>query len=358
MAGSRGRKISHDTRLAVLSLIRKACKKGCRKAIACETLGLSLRTVQRWEKHPHQPDKRRGPLKRPINKLSEAEERHILKTVNSKEFAPLPPCQIVPKLADKGIYIASESTFYRVLKKHAMLCHRGVSKQRMPYRKPPSCKATKPNEVWSWDITFLKTIVKGKFFYLYMIMDIFSRKIVGFQVYEEQTAENASIVAQEAYQAENITGSIRLHSDNGSPMKGSTMLVTLQKLGVIPSFSRPSVSNDNPFSEALFRTLKYCPRYPGKPFGSIKMANEWVREFVFWYNNIHLHSGLKFITPMDRHTGKDIKIIKNRQRTYKLAREMHPNRWTGNVRNWIPNSEVLLNPNTFEIQSLKNVLVN
>lgn len=359
MAGSRGRKIDHDTRLMVLSLIRKACKIGCRKYIACKTLGLSLRTVQRWEKYPHQPDRRQGPLNGPSNKLSEIEERQILRIVNSKEFGALPPCQIVPKLADKGVYVASESTFYRVLKKHALLSHRGLSKQRMPYRKPPSCKATKPNQVWSWDITFLKTKVRGEFLYLYMIVDIFSRKIIGFKVHKEQTSENASILAKESYQAENINGNkIKLHSDNGSPMKGSTMLVTLQKLGVIPSFNRPSVSNDNPFSEALFRTLKYCPQYPSKPFDSLETANRWVCKFVTWYNNIHLHSGLKFITPADRHTGQDVKIIKNRQKVYKIAKKKHPNRWSNKIRNWLPQTEVLLNPSTLESHSLKKLLEN
>jgi transposase InsO family protein len=325
---------------------------GCRKSIACNTLGLSLRTIERWEKYPYVPDRRQGPKSGPPNKLSEQERKRILEVVNKKEYGSLSPCQIVPKLADQGEYIGSESTIYRLLKENTMLCHRGNTKQRVPYRKPASCSAIQPNEVWSWDITFLTTAIRGQFYYLYIFMDIFSRKIVGYRVYENQTAENASILAKEAYANEKINGKkIKLHSDNGSPMKGSTMLVTLQKLGVIPSFSRPSVSNDNPFSEALFRTLKYCPEYPSKPFESIAHANQWVARFVRWYNTQHLHSGIKFLTPESRHMGNDSKIIEKRQRVYEMARLKNPIRWTGKIRNWVPETEVLLNPTVLDARA-------
>lgn len=325
---------------------------GCRKSIACKTLGLSLRTIERWEKYPHVPDRRKGPINSPPNKLSEHERKRILEVINKKEYGSLSPCQIVPKLADQGDYICSESTIYRLLKENALLCHRGNAKQRMPYRKPASCKATSPNQVWSWDITFLNADIRGKFYYLYLIMDIYSRKIVGHRVYEEQTAENASLIAKEAYASEKIDGKkIKLHSDNGSPMKGSTMLVTLQKLGVVPSFSRPAVSNDNPFSEALFRTLKYSPEYPSKPFESIAQANLWVSHFVKWYNTKHLHSGIKFLTPASRHAGNEQKIIENRKKVYELARSKNPIRWTGNTRNWVPDTEVLLNPDVLDAKA-------
>ena len=169
----------------------------------------------------------------------------------------MPPSQIVPSLVDKGIYIASESSFYRILREDGQLKHRGKAKPRTIV-KPEPYVATGPNQVWTWDITYLPTSVKGSFYYLYMIMDIFSRKIVGWEIYENQTDELASVVARKAYLSERIGGKdLVLHSDNGSPMKGATMLATLQNLGVAASFSRPSVSNDNPYSEALFRTLKY-----------------------------------------------------------------------------------------------------
>jgi putative transposase len=147
-----------------------------------------------------------------------------------------------------------------------------------------------------------------------------------------------------AYRAENLhAGDIILHSDNGGPMKGSMMLATLQKLGIVPSFSRPSVSDDNPFSESLFKTLKYCPQYPNKPFESLEAANAWVESFVNWYNNIHKHSGIKFVTPNDRHTGKDLAILTNRAQVYEFARQQNPQHWSGNTRNWNHDAAVFLN---------------
>lgn len=325
---------------------------GCRKSIASQEMGLTLRTVERWEKRPHIPDRREGPNTAPAHKLSEVECNKILEIINSKKYGALSPCQIVPKLADEGIYIASESSYYRVLRRNNLLHHRGKAKQRVPYRKPASCAATAPNQVWSWGITFMNAEIKGKFYYLYLFMDIYSRKIVAHQVYEEQSAENASNLAKKAYRDEKINGKkIKLHSDNGGPMKGSTMLVTLQKLGVVPSFSRPSVSNDNPFSESLFRTLKYCPEYPSKNFESLIHANQWVSNFVAWYNNSHLHSGIKFLTPQSRHNGEDQMIILKRQQTYELAKKINPARWSKNTRNWLPNNEVLLNPNTLDARA-------
>jgi transposase InsO family protein len=135
-----------------------------------------------------------------------------------------------------------------------------------------------------------------------------------------------------------------LHSDNGGPMKGATMLATLHKLGVIPSFSRPSVSNDNPYSESLFRTMKYRPEYPSKSFENIERAQSWVDEFVFWYNTQHLHSSIRFVTPDDRHFGREQHILANRRKVYEKARRRNPNRWSQNVRNWQPVHLVWLNP--------------
>jgi transposase InsO family protein len=137
---------------------------------------------------------------------------------------------------------------------------------------------------------------------------------------------------------------VTLHSDNGSPMKGATMLATLQQLGVIPSFSRPSVSNDNPYSESLFRTLKYRPEYPEKPFAGLVAARDWVQSFVHWYNTEHFHSAIKFITPEQRHAGEDREILEKRKAVYEQAKSRNPNRWSGDIRNWNPVKEVGLNP--------------
>ncbi len=304
-------------------------------------MGLSLKTYERWLKNPC--DQRQGPLATPANKLSEFERARVLEMATSKEYCDLPPCQIVPKLADKGEYIASESTFYRILKEEKMLTHRGKSKPSST-NKPSPLTAIAPNEVWSWDITYLRSAVKGQFYYLYMFMDIFSRKIVGWDVHASEGMDHSSTLVAKIYENENIKeGQVILHSDNGGSMKGATMLATLQKLGIVPSFSRPSVSNDNPFSESLFKTVKYCPQFPSKPFLSIETAKLWVGEFVQWYNCEHLHSGIKFVTPVDRHDGRDELILARRKIVYETARLQNPSRWSGDVRDWSMIKSVPLN---------------
>lgn len=256
----------------------------------------------------------------------------------------MPPCQIVPTLADKGVYIASESSFYRVLKQNQQLTRRG--RQRAPsHSKPKVYLAVAPNQVWRWDITYLPSAIKGLFYYLYLFMDIFSRKVVGFGVYDSESSVYAVEVIEQACLDEKIArDQIVVHSDNGSPMKGSTLLATFAKLGIIPPYSRPSVSNDNAFSEALFKTLKYCCWYPHQPFTSLAAAKDWVIDFVKWYNNEHLHSGLKFLTPVARHQGLDAQIISQRQIVYELAKKNNPRRWSGDIRNWELPKEIYLNP--------------
>jgi len=261
----------------------------------------------------------------------------------------------VPSLADQGIYLASESSFYRVLREAGQLKNRGKANPRT-VEKPKPYVATGPNQVWTWDITYLPTAIKGSFYYLYMIMDIYSRKIVGWEIHENQTDELASDLAKRAYISEGIAGKdLVLHSDNGSPMKGATMLATLQKLGVATSFSRPSVSNDNPYSEALFKTLKYKPGYPVKPFESLEASRGWVLKFVRWYNESHKHSNLKFVSPALRHEGKDTEILKRRKEVYEEARKKNPIRWSGKTRNWDAPEEVYLNPGrkTEQVTSIK-----
>ena len=176
-------------------------------------------------------------------------------------------------------------------------------------------------------------------------MDIYSRKIVGWQVYAEESSALAADLMTDICQREAIQRQqVILHSDNGSPMKGATMLATLQALGIIPSFSRPSVSNDNPYSESLFRTLKYRPEYPDKPFEDLAAARCWVQGFVEWYNIEHLHSAISFVTPDQRHRGKDQEILAKRKQVYTLVKSQHPERWSGDIRKWEWIKEVFLNP--------------
>lgn len=194
-------------------------------------------------------------------------------------------------MADKGIYIASESSFYRILKALGQLTHRLASKPKRNINKPTAFVALKPNQIYSWDITYLPTSIKGMFYYLYLVMDVYSRKVVGWQIYTQELSSHASNMVKDICDKEGIKpDQVTLHSDKGGPMKGATMLATLQKLGVVPSFTRPSVSNDNPYSESLFRTLKYRPEYPKDAFGDLQSARSWVAGFVAWYNTKHLHS--------------------------------------------------------------------
>lgn len=314
---------------------------GARKNELSRVFEIPIRTIQRWEKKLI--DQRTVVKKKPKNKLSDEEYEQIISVCCEKRFADLTPHEIVPILAEEGRYIASESTFYRVLRKQKLLSHRTQCRERQKRPKLEPLKASGPNQVWSWDITYLKTKIKGDFFFLYLFMDIWSRKIVSWDIFEEQTAENASAIFRKQKEIVDTEG-IRLHSDNGSPMKGATFLATLHKLGVIPSYSRPSVSNDNAYSESLFKTLKYSETYPGN-FETVEMAKEWMQEFVNWYNTEHRHSGIKFTTPEQRHRGEDIEILKRREIVYNEARKKHPERFfNGRIRDWSHQLIVELNP--------------
>jgi transposase InsO family protein len=328
--------IPEPERRQAVALITEATQQGARKGPACAVLGLSLRTVQRWEREGL-TDRRPGSRARPANALSETERAEVLTRLNSAEFAGESPNQVVVKLADRGEYLASEASLYRLLREEKLLAHRQNS---APARRHQATllAATGPNQIWSWDITWLRSPVRGWFFYLYLILDLYSRKIVAWQVHERECAEYAAALATEACFLEGIGGEtpLVLHADNGGPMKGASMLATLQWLGVVPSFSRPRVSDDNPFSEALFRTLKYRPDYPERAFADIEQARTWVEQFVRWYNYEHQHSGIRFLTPQQRHTGEDQAILQHRHAVYQEARRRHPERWSGATRNWTP----------------------
>ena len=329
-----------------MALVREAQTNGARKHKACELLHISLRTLERWEQIDGRQDKRRNAKRTsPANQLSEAERKMILTLVNSKEYTDLPVCKIVPCLADEGRYIASESTFYRVLRAEKQLAHRGQSKPAR-HHKPTAYEARKANQVWSWDISYLPTHIVGLYFYLYLVMDVFSRKIVGWSIHEEQNAEHASaLIKQTCLDEQVLKEQVVLHSDNGKPMRGMTMLAMLESLGVTPSFSRPSVSDDNPYSESLFRTIKYHPTFPMTTrFDGIEAARNWMEQFAHWYNTQHLHSGLNFVTPQQRHTGEDKDILAKRRRVYEMAKRQRPERWSGQTRNWSLPEVVTLNP--------------
>lgn len=329
-----------------IMLIKEASNAGARRHLSCEILGITLRTLERWEKEEGSLDKRGLATRAVVNKLTPDERNNVLTVANSERYQHLPPSKIVPLLADEGCYVASESTFYRVLRDVKQLKHRLPSKPSK-HKRPNAYEACSPNKVWSWDISYLPTQVRGLHFYLYFIMDIYSRKIVGWSIHENEDSKHASLLMKQACLDENVKPhQLVLHSDNGSPMKGITMLTMLQDLGVMPSFSRPSVSDDNPYSEALFKTAKYHHSFPWlDKFATILDARVWGEQFVAWYNNEHLHSALKFVTPQQRHTGEDVQIRINRQAVYERAKQHHPERWSGKTRDWLITKVATLNPN-------------
>ncbi len=333
-------------------MIEEALSSGARKYKACEELGITVRTCQRWTQAGKVKGDGRAAAKRtiPANKLTQEEREQVLEITRRQEFRNLPPSQIVPTLADGGEYIASESSFYRILHEAKQQNHRGRSKA--PERRPLTTHvATAPNQIWCWDISWLPGSVKGLYFYLYLILDVFSRKIVGWEIHDIESSEHAATLVTKAHLSEGVgTKALVLHSDNGSPMKGSTLLETMYRLNVISSYSRPRVSNDNAYVESLFRTCKYRPEYPFKGFEDIKSAREWVLQFVHWYNHNHRHSGLKFITPNERHDGRWADVLEQRKNVYVSAKARNPNRWSGGIRNWDLPDFVTLNPEKNEME--------
>lgn len=309
--------------------------------------GITLRTLQRWRQGGVVNRDRRHDATRPApaNRLSAEERQRIIQVCTEPEYVDRPPCHIVPALADRGIYIASESTFYRVLKAEQLVRHRGRAKAHGTYARPTSYTVAESNRLWSWDITHLPSQVKGRRFYLYMITDVFSRKIVGAEVYERESGQYASELLQRSVWREKCNSRrLVLHADNGSPMKSFTMQAKLYDLGIVASHSRPRVSNGNPYSESLFRTLKYCPQWPRNGFESVEVARSWVHKFVQWYNTQHRHSGIRYVTPDEKHRGEDVEILRRRKTVYEAARKKHPGRWSQQTRNWEPIETVSLNP--------------
>lgn len=320
-------------------------ERGASIEAACAVVGISERTYQRWSREPTKGDLRRGPLSKPRNALSPVEEAAVLQLVNSPDFRNLSPEQVVAKAAEQGRYLASDRTIRRLLKRSNLATRRQRTKPPTNAR-PRALIATGPLQVLTWDITHLRnSTIRGAYFYLYLFQDVWSRQIVGAEVHEQQSADLAASALQRVCSDHRIdAATAALHSDNGAPMKGATMLATMQALGIAKSFSRPGVSDDNPFIESLFSHLKYSPLYPSKGFASLQEARAWVVRFVHWYNHQHLHSSIALVTPAQRHDGRDLGILETRRRVYQEARAAHPERWSGQPRQWRRPPVVVLNP--------------
>jgi transposase InsO family protein len=344
--GGKGRRHDRGLRDRLIELIDNAVDGGARIDPACRLLGLSARTVQRWQRAPKIDDSRAGPRTAPTHKLTDEEKDRIVQLVNEPEYRNLSPEQAIAKLADAGIYVCSERSLRRVLAERRLDRYRQRSKPAVAQNKPRQYAAREPLRVLSWDITYLRSsTIRGSYFYLYLFLDIWSRRIVGCAVHETQSAELAADVLRSLCDEHDLeTEKLVVHSDNGAPMKGCTMLALMQSLSITASFSRPSVSDDNAFAEALFRHLKYAPSYPSKGFASLDEARDWVSRFVTWYNTQHLHSSIGLVTPDDRHHGRDIPILENRRSVYAAAQTRHPRRWTGTRRRWSRPAIVTLNP--------------
>ncbi len=330
--------------------IESANRAGARLRLACEVAGIDARTLQRWKAHHGlvNGDARPGasrPL--PAHALSPEERAHVLRVANEPRFADMPPARIVPMLADEGVYIASESTFARVLREHGQMTRRGRARTPSRTRPPTTHVATAPRQVWCWDMTFLPATITGRWLYLYLILDLYSRKIVGWEVHDSDAAEHAAHLVRRTALAEGIAAlEFRpvLHGDNGATLKATAVLAMLHWLGIKPSYSRPRVSDDNAYAEALFRTAKYRPEFPAAGFEDLNAARNWAAGFVQWYNVEHRHSGIRYVRPAQRHAGDDRVLLAARHALYAKARECNPARWSGKTRDWTPVGAVTLNP--------------
>jgi putative transposase len=342
--------ISLEGRQRIARAVQEAHRDGARLEYACAEAGITVRTLQRWKRCEglERGDRRPQTVRpAPSHALSEAEREEILRIANEPRFAELPPARIVPMLADEGIYVASESSFSRVLRAHGQTRHRGRAKTPQRTRPPSTHVATAPRQVFCWDMTYLPATVTGRWFFLYLILDLYSRKIVGFEVHETDDSEHAVNLLRRAALAEDLhTLDYKpvLHGDNGSTLKATTVLAMMNWLGLRASYSRPRVSDDNSFVEALFRTAKYRPQFPAKGFADLEQAREWASWFVRWYNHEHRHSGIRYLSPAQRHAGEDHAVLQARHALYQHARARTPRRWARHTRNWNPITIVTLNP--------------
>ena len=320
-------------RRKVIELIGEANAAGAGLLRACGVIGICLRTLKRWRKgcmgdfRGH--DRRKGSHRLLTHKLSEEERQRILLTCNQPQYAALPPGQIVPALADQGLYIGSESSFYRVLHQAGQCHRRGRARLPQESRSVPRLRADRPNAVWSWDITKLKGPAKWTCFHLYVILDIFSRYVVGWLIAPRESAELAQqLIADTVARHDVMPGELTLHADRGTSMRSKPVASLLVDLDVAKSHSRPYTSDDNPYSESQFKTMKYRPDFPER-FGSIEDARSHCQTFFAWYNAQHCHSGIGHMTPHSVHYGQAQAMREVRQATLNAAFAATPNRFKG-----------------------------
>lgn len=341
--------IPSEDRSAIVALLQEGISRGVSVKAIADLFGLATRTLRRWglmiRAQGFSRDQRKGASRHVMHRFSEEERQQVLSTVNDPRFADLAPNQIVATLAEERIYVGSESTIYRIMRQEGLLNHRGRSRPPREPREPPVLEATGIHQVLAWDITLLPSPVKGQFFCLYMVMDVWSRRILGVEVHERECGELARDFFDRVCRDEGITSrsATILHADNGAPMRSYTLAAKLAELGISLSFSRPRVSNDNAYAESWFRTMKYHQSYPMRRFRDLLSVRAWVDGFVDWYNTEHRHSGIKYVTPNQRHYGEADAICSIRQQTYEQARQRHPQRWARSPRDWSQPQTVRVN---------------
>jgi putative transposase len=281
----------------------------------------------------------------PHNALAEWEEARILETLNSPQYVNCSPTEAFYTLMDEGRHLGSLSTYYRVLKKHKQLTERRNQRVHQK-RSPPQVVSRKPNEAWSWDISKLMSPKKWEYYFLYLILDLYSRYVVAWMVAEHENGGLASRLLEEAYRKEGLKrGQVALHQDRGGPMRSRPFWQTAAELGVGLSYSRPRVSNDNPYSESLFKTIKYQPEYPDN-FGCVQDARQYMGNFVDWYHHRHRHSGLVYLTPEAVHHGRSDGLIHRRQDVMDAAYRLNPKRYHKRpIHPTLPEAVWINNPN-------------
>lgn len=289
---------------------------------ACFALGASRASYYRARKPKPSPT----PRPKPARSLSGAERARVLSTLNSEEFMDKAPAQVFAKLLEDGEYVCSTRTMYRVLAENDQVRERRAQRQHPTYTKP-QLVATMPNQVWTWDTTKLPGPTKGTYFTLYLILDLFSRYIVGWQVAARESAAIAQQLIDACCTQQGIVpGQLTIHADRGSPMTAKSTALLYVDLGIAKSHSRPHTSNDNPYSESNFRTLKYRPDMP-EQLGSLEHARQVVRALVDWYNNDHYHVGLALLHPVDVHYNRVTEIVAARQRVLDAVYIRNPERF-------------------------------
>ncbi|GAB1433737.1 hypothetical protein MASR2M29_23680 [Spirochaetota bacterium] len=328
--------VTEAERREILEYVQEALSAGISERGLCKLLFISPKTLQNW-RNTGVKDKRKGSLKKVRNKLTEKEENAFFELSNSPQYVDKTPEQIVASLLDIGIYYGSASTLYRILRSKKALHHRQESKKPVKNSKATLIEVTGPNQVWAWDITWLKTDIKGMFKYAYTIIDLYSRDIVGWSVEDYESEEFSIRLFERIMRKQKVVPKL-IHADNGGPMRGASLGAFLDSLCISRSHSRPRCSNDNAFIESWHKTLKYTVGYP-KFFTSITHARTWYAKFINWYNNEHLHSSLGYVTPAQRRKGEAMEIYAKRHETLLIAKSINPHRWiNGTVRRYAPKS--------------------